>query len=65
MEWQPIESPPTHGQKVRTLGGDGREFNCEYFEWSGSKPRFKVIGTVWDHHPVTHWMPLPQPPKGE
>jgi len=24
---------------------------------------FKKVNVVWDHQKVTHWMPLPKPPK--
>lgn len=63
-EWKPIDDAPYHGQKVKTRSSDGREFECEYFNWHGNtKPYFKLIGKVLNHDNVTHWMPLPKPPK--
>lgn len=58
-DWIPAEIPPIHGQKVKTRSADGRGFECEYFHWNcNTKPYFKLIGKVWNHDNVTHWMPL-------
>ena len=65
MNWTPTSTPPQHGQRVRTLGAGGREFNCQYFHWSPElKPYYKLIGKVWDHENVTHWTPWPVESEG-
>lgn len=54
------ERLPKHGQKVRTKGSDGRQFDCEYFHWSGcEKGYFKLLGKVWHHEAVIQWMSQP------
>ena len=36
---------------------------CKGFEWDNFTPRWCGAGGHWAN--VTHWMPLPEPPKGE
>lgn len=49
---------PDHGQSVRTRDVKGREYDCQFFHWSNApKGHFKLIGKVWEHDSVTHWMP--------
>ena len=38
-----------------------KEGYCEWYN-DYQEPRWQIPGTIDD---VTHWMPLPQPPKGE
>jgi hypothetical protein len=63
-EWQPIETAPKDG--VWALVYVDGAINCAYIK-AGKLPE------DWTHpwNPnvipgaVTHWMPLPNPPKGE
>jgi hypothetical protein len=36
---------------------------CKGFEWNNFEPYWRGAGGHWGN--VTHWMPLPEPPKGE
>ena len=57
-KWQPIETAPTDGTEI--LGWcDGCCFVIEY--WLDAWREIWGLGRV----DVTHWMPLPEPPKGE
>jgi hypothetical protein len=73
MEWQPIETAPrdrtplvlweSHG--AEPLIGWWCDFDCR---WVASKTYYDtdgnacVVDNVYSEG-VTHWMPLPQPPK--
>ena len=63
MEWQPIETAPCDGTRVLLAGCSGlvRECRWDYFlGWSD--PVYREWS--FDEKP-THWMPLPEPPKGD
>ena len=63
-EWISVdqEMPANHMQKVKTKDRIGREYECCYMDnKNGGSPYFKVIGQVWEHSNVTHWMPLHEP----
>ena len=36
---------------------------CKGYEWCDPEPYWRGAGGHWAN--VTHWMPLPEPPKGE
>lgn len=78
MEWQPIETAPKDGTKIIGLMKDGLVGTItsqRYHTWKKDEdgtPLFVRYWT-WDkqdqlmpvHFDVTHWMPLPEPPKDE
>lgn len=60
-EWQPIETAPEEDEK-EILGWDGMSMVVVYVGWrdqSGKRVYFNG-NTSWD---ITHWMPLPEPPR--
>ena len=63
-EWQPIETAPKEGAWVLVYA-DGA-INCAYVE-AGKLPEDWTRPANPNVLPwaVTHWMPLPNPPKGE
>ena len=67
MNWEPIETAPMNGApflgcSVHTL--DTEDFPCMWsVRFDGYMGYFR---SNWDHEPLhqlTHWMPLPEPPK--
>lgn len=68
-EWQPIETAPKDGRHVLVVAGDQPPAVYEaYYEEDGDRGWFQA-NTHWtDPHDgslyrVTHWMPLPDPPR--
>ena len=65
QEWIPVtERLPEKGQEVLVF--DTRE-NWTGFAWLRPDETWTALGFdfPFDLGEVTHWMPLPQPPKGE
>lgn len=70
-EWQPIESAPKDGRPIIAfIPAEEYAGNClcVFFDIrEGAKGRWKVTaGSMNWHIPqqhITHWMPLPEPPK--
>ena len=65
QEWIPVtERLPNVGEEVLVF--DTRE-NWIGFAWLHPDKTWTALGFDWpfDFGEVTHWMPLPQPPKGE
>lgn len=72
-QWQPIDTAPKN-KNILIIGGKiktqlDEEWDCNYpVIASGSKGHFLVAHgcyyDTWVYNP-THWMPLPQPPKGQ
>ena len=66
--WIPVtERLPLYGDWVLGIGPKRGYHVCEYrgitrFPYSGDSPRFSAKGRTLT---VTHWMPLPEPPKEE
>lgn len=69
MTWIPIEEKaPPNGENVILF--DGNEVFCGYrystcggFDWSGQGCDGICYGW-YEKDPITHWMPLPEPPDG-
>ena len=59
--WISVEDElPEDGANVLTADNIGRVYHCVR-----RRNNFKVVFHCDDHSRVTHWMPLPEPPKGE
>ena len=60
MEWKPIETAPHDWSLVLLWDGSdvtvGKFLNCDDIEWIDVLNGFEVL--------PTHWMPMPEPPKG-
>lgn len=67
MEWQPIETAPRDGSGMlffAKVNGRAFVFTGGYdSHWSGQCWVADNRRVPSDFHP-THWMPLPDPPKG-
>lgn len=61
MEWQPIETAPRDGTRV-LLAGEGLVRECRWCYGDWQDP---VYGEWFFETTPTHWVPLPEPPKGE
>jgi hypothetical protein len=58
-KWVSVDSElPNEGQQVLTADKGGRVYHC-----TKKGNRFKLMFHCDDHHPVTHWMPLPTAPN--
>ena len=66
-EWQPIESAPKDGTIILATWVSSLKFyssklsNCVLVSWWEDGNQW-VDGEMFDYD-VTHWMPLPDPPK--
>lgn len=62
QEWVPASAPPkdTCEYWIAYKAGGDYSYSTGYFDG-------KCWRSAFTHHkiPATHWMPLPQPPKGE
>ena len=64
MEWQPIETAPNNEIVLLTGEMDGPgdwRIKCGYRD-DTTRSGWKIWGASWE---PSHWMPLPQPPKGK
>lgn len=68
MTWQPIESAPKDGTEI-LIAYDGSVsiafFHTGYDNWRDENGVKLDWDPDWFDQNVTHWMPLPEPPKGE
>lgn len=78
MDWQPIETAPKDGTEILVVL-DGRVWLCSYVREHTEEsddafmPKGTVYGGGWyigndgfipsGQEGMTHWMPLPEPPK--
>lgn len=76
VKWIPVSEPPKKDGRYLVYDGDTGNYYDSYFdenegefgEWQNCFDPFTlgVIDCVWNSYPnVTHWMQLPEPPKGE
>ena len=64
QKWIPAEKPPEKEGSYLVCSKTGKVYTSHYYtekkcsEWYTRKAE-------WSHPNVTHWMPLPEPPKEE
>lgn len=71
-EWISAETPPNEdeystddGTVLVLLGGRWRRTGCyKHGSWHYHVGVF-MLDVAWSPYNVTHWMPLPEPPKGD
>ena len=70
MEWQPIETAPKDGTMILAAHCDPARQNMTVAYWDFGSIKFNIIGhwrtsthEILTIGKVTHWMPLPEPPK--
>jgi len=66
-EWQPIETAPKDNKKILLLVWEGewrkpRQIREVRFGYNG-RPINRYRTEEGEAYEVTHWMPLPEPPK--
>ena len=67
MEWQPIETAPKNETRILVCAtlrgaslGSGRDVAIAWWD-----AHYEIWVTGFQNNPEpTHWMPLPEPPKG-
>ncbi|MFQ8982707.1 MAG: DUF551 domain-containing protein [Evtepia sp.] len=66
-EWVSVEERlPENGQIVLFHQKDGFIYCAEYFAGNAlMSPGWFIDNDSWDAKEVTHWMPIPAPPKKE
>ena len=66
-EWQPIETAPKDLELEESFGprilGWALGYNVQICEWDDEKEAFVSESALYYSIPITHWMPLPEPPK--
>ena len=71
-EWRPASEPPKEEGMYLCINEDGIHFEAYYseiYEEFGidsaiyDPQTLGFLDTEWQGYSVTHWMPLPQPPK--
>lgn len=70
-KWLDIETAPKDGTDIDVYGDYYRHTDCRWMENGGDPGWYKVIRyheytgfPIWEKiQDVTHWMPLPLPPK--
>ncbi len=61
-EWQPIETAPKDGSEI--IGGDRGCGDIEFYRWNDEDKKWLSRGDFYEPtNELTHWMPLPEPPK--
>jgi len=66
MEWQPIETAPNGKEILVFMEGEIFQGNFEGTYWEFATADFHGCGCCSGTRDYpTHWMPLPEPPKGQ
>lgn len=66
QQWIPVtERLPENDQWVLCFMKDKSFGTFRVFQWNYIDWRWNDGNEWYDEHDVTHWMPLPEPPKGE
>lgn len=66
-EWQPIETAPRNGEDILVWDGKGAGVVC-FMRFQDGTTRW-CMGTdscgvtMFARQQLTHWMPIPEPPK--
>ena len=64
MDWQPIETAPKDGYEILTYGVCDEGFPFMWVSGWWTFPDGTGHWTGWhDDSWITHWMPLPEPPR--
>ena len=65
-DWMPIATAPKDGNRVCLALWNNENYLCWItIGWWDKKAQSMVAQSRWKIDPPTHWMPLPQSPKGE
>ena len=68
-KWTPVtERPPEKCDRFLVYGSRGGIYTAEFRKFSdfgGEYPHWHKLNSKNHHCEPTHWMPLPEPPKGE
>lgn len=66
-EWQPIETAPKDGNRILGFTSMGiiEIYWGGYFEWSQDVIGTECGGDICFEGNISHWMPLPPPPKNQ
>ncbi len=64
MEWISANTPPKKSNDVIVVTKDGTIFMAQFLRDDGWRFYFSDVGLDKSkYRVVTHWMPLPEPPK--
>jgi len=63
LTWQPIETAPKDGTVILTLRKNGRIAPAVWYDNPFGDKNTVIDNSSGKWWTVTHWMPLPEPPK--
>ncbi len=63
MNWQPIETAPKDEARFLGYDPDGRIDVYWFYKWADGKVELQAHRGEGFSMTLTHWMPLPEPPK--
>ena len=65
--WQPIETAARDGTRILAIDADGDMMVVEYYVGSDGRAFWEIARNELEQYfagrTLTHWMPLPEPPK--